>query len=403
MAIKHFEFNNQKLYIQGTPIDRLAQRVGSTPFYFYDRHLIGKRIAEIKDKLSKNFCLHYAVKANPMPALICFLSRLVDGFDVASAGELQLALDSGMAAENISFAGPGKTDAELRQAVAAGILVNVESLNEMYRISQIGLDANVQPRVALRLNPDFEMKQSGMKMGGGAKPFGIDSELLPSVVEVALKLGINIEGVHIFSGSQSLQASSIIHAQQQSVALLCKMKRYFTSDLKTINLGGGFGIPYFENDMEIDLDELSAGLNECGEKIKNEFQNSKIVLELGRFLVGEAGVYIAKVIDKKKSRGKTFLVLDGGMNHHLAASGNLGQVIKRNFPVVIANKAFLKEKEIVSIVGPLCTPLDTLGSDVEVSVCEIGDYVAIFQSGAYGLTASPQDFLGHPIIKEVLI
>lgn len=403
MKIKYFNLSTEKLEIRGKSIDNISYQVGSTPFYLYDRSIIAHKVDLLKSKLSKNISLHYAIKANPMPALVCFLSRIVDGFDVASSGELKVALDSGMSSSKISFAGPGKTQEELSQAIAAEVLINVESPNEMYRIFELSKKINVRPRIGLRINPHFEMKSSGMKMGGGAKPFGIDSESIPELINKMDSLGLSIEGLHLYPGSQSLNAEIIAQTQNQSIDFILGLKKYFKSPLKIINIGGGFGIPYFENEEELNLDLVIPNLNHLSEKIKNNFPEAEIVLELGRYLVGESGIYISRIIDKKISRGKTFLILDGGMNHHLAASGNLGQVIKKNFPIHIASRLQSKDKERVSVVGPLCTPLDQFATDIEIETCEVGDLVAVFQSGAYGLTSSPQDFLSHARIKEVLL
>ena len=403
MKIKYFNLSTEKLEIRGKPIDIISYQVGSTPFYIYDRTVIAHKVDIIKSKISKNISLHYAIKANPMPAVVCFLSRIVDGFDVASSGELKVALDSGMSASKISFAGPGKTLEELSQAIAAEVLINVESPNEVQRIFEISKKMKIKPRIALRINPHFEMKSSGMKMGGGAKPFGIDSESIPDLINKMNTLGLTIEGLHLYPGSQSLNAGIIAQTQNQSIDFIFELKKHFKNPLKVINIGGGFGIPYFENEEELNLDLILPNLNHLSEKIKNDFPEAEIVLELGRYLVGESGIYISRIVDKKISRGKTFIILDGGMNHHLAASGNLGQVIKKNFPIHIANRLQSKNKERVSVVGPLCTPLDQLATDIEIETCEVGDLVAIFQSGAYGLTSSPQDFLSHSRIKEVLI
>lgn len=389
--------------LQDIPINQLAERVGSTPFYVYDRSAIKSRVSELRQQLSQDISIHYAIKANPMPALICFIADLVDGFDVASAYELAAALNSGKAANSISFAGPGKTDTEIRQALAAQVLLHVESKRELQRVVNLSQSLSLKARISLRVNPEFSMKSSGMKMGGGPAAFGIDAEEIPEVVKLSQQLGVSVEGLHFFSGSQILNAATLIENFEKTTQSLIQMKNLFSTELTSLSIGGGFGIPYSLQDQALNIQAVAKALNQQASKLKQNFPKAKLIIELGRYLVGEAGAFVAKVVDKKNSRGKTFVILDGGMNYHLAASGNLGQVIKRNYPMINASKTAASNREIVNVVGPLCTPLDTLATDMELAFVDIGDLIVIFQSGAYGLTASPQDFLSHEKIKEVLI
>jgi diaminopimelate decarboxylase len=391
------------LTINGVKADQLARRVGRTPFYAYDRSALDRRVAQLRLALPAGIHVHYAIKANPMPAVVQHLSRLVDGLDVASAGEMQVALDTGIGAEHISFAGPGKTDAELAQAVAAGVTVNIESERELDVLATCGSDTGTQPCFALRVNPDFELKSSGMKMGGGPKQFGIDAERIPALLTRAKTMDVRFVGLHIFSGSQNLRAEAIVEAQQKSVELALRLAEQAPSPLRVLNIGGGFGIPYFPGDMPLDLAPIGEILAALQSRLNASLPEAQLVLELGRYLVGEAGVYICKVIDRKISRGEVFLVTDGGLHHHLAASGNFGQVIRKNYPVVIATRIVGQEREIANVVGPLCTPLDLLGARMDLAKAGPGDLVAVLQSGAYGLTASPTAFLGHPAPTEVLV
>lgn len=391
------------LHIGGIALPRLALRVGSTPFYAYDRQMIADRVAALRSHLPKEAVLHYSIKANPMPAVVQHLSRLVDGFDVASGGELSVALDAGMAPECISFTGPGKTVAELESAVAADIVIHAESERELHTVAGIGARLGSQPRVMLRVNPDFELKSSGMKMGGGAKPFGIDAETVPELLRSIATLGVRFEGFHIFSGSQNLRADAVIEEKSRIVELAIRLAETSPVPVSRVNLGGGFGIPYFPGDTPLDVPHIGEHLHLCVEQLKEKIPDVKTVIELGRYLVGEAGVYVTRIVERKSSRGKVFLVTDGGLNHHLPASGNFGQVIRRNFPVAIGNRMHGIEREVVSIVGPLCTPLDLLADQVELPVAGVGDLVVVFQSGAYGLSASPVHFLSHPLPREVLV
>jgi diaminopimelate decarboxylase len=391
------------LHVGGVPLDRLAQRVGATPFYAYDRKVVSDRVRQLRDCLPDGVRLHYSVKANPMPALVQHLAALVDGLDVASGGELKIALDAGVAPACISFAGPGKSDAELAQAVAAGVHVHAESERELRTLARIGRELGIDPLVVIRVNPDFELKGSGMRMGGGAKQFGIDAEQMQQVLALTRELGLDVLGFHIFSGSQSLKADAIIEAQQQTFALAQRLAQWATQPVRVLNIGGGFGIPYFPGEAALDLAPIAAHLRQSLPSLQAALPQAEVSIELGRYLVGEAGVYVARVVDRKVSRRQVFLVTDGGLHHHLAASGNFGQVIRKNYPVAIGNRMGAADTEVASVVGPLCTPLDLLADKMELPRADVGDLVVVFQSGAYGPSASPSAFLGHPSAREVLV
>ena len=403
-----FRVVDGQLRVGGLSVTRLAERVGQTPFYAYDRALLRERVATLRQVLPASVKLHYAMKANPFAPVVCFMAGLVDGIDVASAGELQVALNAGAPAAEISFAGPGKKAAELRQAVAAGVLVNVESLREVELLDSIGNELGATPRVAVRVNPDFELKGSGMKMGGGPKQFGVDVEVVPELLRRVAAAGLAFEGFHLFAGSQNLRAESICEAQQKSYELALRLAAQATQAVRFLNLGGGFGIPYFPGERRLDLRPIGDNLAQIVERAGRELPQASLVIELGRYLVGEAGVYVARIIDRKVSRGQVFLVTDGGLHHHLSASGNFGQVIRKNYPVTISpwagrRAADAGATEVASVVGPLCTPLDLLADRMQLPVAQAGDLAVVFQSGAYGASASPQAFLGHPACAEILV
>jgi diaminopimelate decarboxylase len=390
------------LQVGGIPLTRLAERVGQTPFYAYDRFALDRRVDKVRAILPAGMRLHYSMKANPMPALVQHMAGLVDGIDVASGGELKVALDAGMDPHRISFAGPGKSAAELRQALAAGVTVNVESPRELAALAQAGHAIGATPRVVLRINPDFELKSSGMKMGGGAKQFGIDAETVPAVIRQARDLGLQVLGFHIFAGSQSLKAEAIIEAQSKSFELALQLADLVHDPIHQVNVGGAFGIPYFPGEVALDLAPIGAHLSSWNERLTKEIPGAHAAIELGRYLVGEAGIYVTRVIDRKESRGQVFLVCDGGLHHHLAASGNFGQVIRKNYPVAVGNRMDGTSGS-ASAVGPLCTPLDVLADRMELGHAQEGDLIVVFQSGAYGMSASPSAFLGHPAAVEVLV
>lgn len=398
-----FPVMDGELVVGGQRLSRLAQRVGQTPFYAYDRSLMRARVAELRAVLPAAVRLHYAMKANPMPALVAFMRELVDGVDLASGGELKVALDAEVDPVHVSFAGPGKREAELWQAVAAGVLLNVESARELAVLKAASDALGLPARVAVRVNPDFELKSSGMKMGGGAKPFGVDEAQVPGLLAEIGKTGLAFEGFHVYAGSQNLHATSICEAQQKTMDLAVRLSRFAPGPVKSLNLGGGFGIPYFPGEQRLKLGPIGKNLEDLVARTQAELPEATLVLELGRYLVAEAGVYVARVLDRKVSQGQVFLVTDGGMHHHLAASGNFGQVVRKNYPVTIGNRMNQPDMETASVVGPLCTPLDLLADKMQLPVAQVGDLVVVYQSGAYGASASPQAFLGHPPCVEVLV
>ena len=400
--IDAFEVIDGRLAPGGVPIDRLAARVGRTPFYAYDRRALGARVAALRAALPPAVHLHYAIKANPMPAVVQHLATLTDGLDVASAGEMGVALDTGVAPERISFAGPGKSAAEIRQAVAAGVVTTVESARQLDQALEAGDALGVRPRIALRVNPDFELKSAGMKMGGGPKPFGVDVGIALDLLARLRSAGAALSGFHIFAGSQNLRPAAIVEAQQKSVELGCRLADAWGGPIDWLNIGGGLGVPYFPGETELDLSPIAEALGPLSDHVGATL-GAPLVIELGRYLVATAGVYVCRIVDRKVSGGRTFLVTDGGLHHQLAASGNFGQVIRKNYPVAIANRIGEPLDEPASVVGPLCTPLDILADRMPLARADVGDLVAVFQSGAYGLTASPTAFLGHPTPAEVLV
>ncbi|WP_202419866.1 pyridoxal-dependent decarboxylase, exosortase A system-associated [Pseudoduganella guangdongensis] len=398
-----FAVEDDCLLIGGIPLPRLAQRVGQTPFYVYSRAAMTARVAELRAALPAEVHLHYAMKANPMPAVVQHMATLVDGLDVASGGELRVALDTVMDPALISFAGPGKGEAELSCAIAAGIVLNLESEGEMERAAVLGQRLGIVPKVNVRVNPDFELKSSGMKMGGGPKQFGVDAEKVPAMLARIGQLGLDFHGFHIFSGSQNLKVAALQEAHEKTFALALRLAEAAPRAPRILNIGGGFGIPYFPGEERLDLAAVGANLARILDEVRPRLQGAQVVIELGRYLVGEAGAYVCRVVDRKESRGQVFLVTDGGLHHHLSASGNFGQVIRKNYPVVIGTKVAGGPRELASVVGPLCTPLDLLADQMELGQAQAGDLVVVLQSGAYGATASPAAFLSHPAALEVFV
>lgn len=402
----YWKSQNGELFIGGMPVSAIVGRHG-TPIFIYDRSTLERKYSLLRRALPERFSIFYSVKANPNPALLEFFLERACGLEIASAGEFQLARKAGCAPENVIFAGPGKTESELELVLASGIgEIHAESTRELGRISTLSKKLGVRARVALRVNPTEDAQGGAIQMGGKPSPFGVDEENLePLFHRIANDRQLVFQGIHLFVGTQILDHHVLMAQYKRGVDIAKRAAVALDLPIHTLDFGGGLGIPYFPGESELDVDELQLSLGALIEEVKGEacFANTRFIVEPGRFLVGEAGIYVTRVNDIKSSRGKTYLILDGGMNHHLAASGNLGQVIKRNFPIAVLNRFEAPATELFDIVGPLCTPLDTLGRGVKLPQVQVGDLVGIFQSGAYARTASPLSFLSHRTPAEVWV
>ena len=381
----------------------LVKEAGRTPLFVYSRDMMAQRAARLRDVMPDRLWINYAIKANSFPPLLAHMTNLVDGFDIASGGELGFALAAGMDPSRISFAGPGKRDEELAAAIQAGVTLNLESEAEAHRAIAIGSQLGIRPRLAIRVNPDFELRGSGMKMGGGAKPFGMDADRVPALARELVQADCEWQGLHIYSGSQSLDAEAIIEAQVNVLALADRIAREGGVPIPKLNMGGGFGIPYFAGDTPLNIAAIGAALAEACDNLPPTLAQSELHIELGRYLVGEAGVYLTRIVDRKESHGETFLITDGGLHHQLAASGNFGTVVRRNYPLAVASRFDASADEIANVVGCLCTPLYRLADKAHLPRAEAGDLVAVFCAGAYGASASPSAFLGQGPAAEILV
>lgn len=399
--IEAFEQVDGELAIGGHTISRLATRLGRTPYFAYSRAAIERRVAQLRAILPPALQLHYAIKANPMPAVVQLLAGLTDGLDVASAREMQVALETGMPATRVSFAGPGKTATEIEQAVAAGVTLNLESASQLTHALSAGMRLGLAPRLAIRVNPGFELKGASMRMAGGPRAFGMDEAQVPAVAAQIEAAGLQVSGLHVYTGSQSLNAAALIEAQRQTVVLAERLTAGMVRGIGSLNIGGGFGVPYFPDEKPLDLAPIGEHLHALAERAQ-QTMGVPLVIELGRYLVAEAGIYVCRIIERKHSQGQVFLITDGGLHHHLAASGNFGQVIRKNYPVAIGNRLRDPSRAVQSVVGPLCTPLDVLAERMSLAPAQAGDLVVVFQSGAYGPSASPSAFLSHLPAAETL-
>lgn len=398
-----FEPIDGELAISGHKASELVDKAGRTPLFVYSKERIERRIAHLRAAMPEGLKVNYAIKANPFAPLLDFIGPLVDGLDIASGGELELIRNIGIDTSRVSFAGPGKRDDELEAAISAGVTLNLESENEARRALAIGERLGVTPRLAIRVNPDFELKGSGMKMGGGAKPFGVDAARVPALAREIVDAGCEWRGLHIFTGSQALSADAVIEAQENIVDLALRLVDEANVPLPKLNMGGGFGIPYFHGDEPLNLVAVGEALGNLFNKHRQDIAGTELFIELGRYIVGEAGVYLTRIVDRKQSHGETYLVTDGGLHHQLAASGNFGTVVRRNYPLAIASHFDAEPVEVANVVGCLCTPLDRLADKAHLPRAEVGDLVAVFCAGAYGATASPSAFLGQGPAAEMLV
>lgn len=395
-----------QLLAGGMTVSSLAAR-HRTPVFIYDRDVAERKYSDLRNALPAKFAISYSVKANPNPAFLRFFLEKGCGLEIASAGEFEQARKAGCPPQRIVFAGPGKTETELELVIRQGIgEIHAESELEIERISIISKAFGRRTRVALRINPNYEGGGGAMRMGGKSAPFGVDEEQMdPLLRRIGKDPQLDFCGIHLFVGTQILDAKLLLVQYQKALEIARRASALVGAPIRTLDFGGGLGIPYFIGDSELDLVRLGEHLQKLVTSVEEErcFAGTKFMVEPGRFLVGEAGVYVARINDMKTSRGRQYLILDGGMNHHLAASGNLGQVIKRNYPMAILNRLNAPATETVDVVGPLCTPLDTLGRGVQLPPAEVGDLIGVFQSGAYARTASPLGFLSHPTPPEVWV
>ncbi len=392
-----------ELAVGGVTVSALVAQAGDTPLFVYSSGHLRNRVAALRAAMPPRLAIHYAMKGNPYAPVLRLMNDLVDGFDVASGGELELALAAGVETREISFAGPGKRDRELERAISLGVTLNCESEGEVERSLALAGKLGIVPRLAVRVNPDFDLKGSGMKMGGGAKQFGVDAERVPALVKRIIAAGAEFRGYHIYAGSQALKAAAIIEMQMQTLALVAQLTETTGVTPPHVNLGGGFGIAYFPGDEAVDIVAVGAALGAGLDALPPSLADTHFCIELGRYLVGEAGVYLTRIVDRKISHDEIFLITDGGLHHQLAASGNFGTVIRRNYPVAIATQFDAEPDEVATIVGCLCTPLDKLSDQAYLPTADVGDLVAIFCAGAYGASASPANFLGQGPALEMLV
>ncbi len=386
-------------------LEELAAEYG-TPCYVYDRSILERQYKRLRHALPEPVEIYYSIKANPHPSIVNVFVEQGAGCEIASGGEYVLARRAGAAAERIVFAGPGKGRDEIEFVVSRGIgEIHLEGFDEVELLDEITRLLDVPVNVSIRINPSAA-SGGGLLMGGQPTAFGFEEESLDDAVRAVMGCShMRLRGVHLYTGTQILSAEILLKHWQHAIELAKHTSALSGQPIATIDLGGGLGIPYFAHEKELDLDVLGEGTRALVAEAhaSASLSHARFVVEPGRFLSGPAGIYVARVRSVKMCRGTTFVVLDGGMNHNLAASGNLGQVVRRDYPIVNLSRSRTDTEEQVVIVGPLCTPIDTLGRKVMLPRPQRGDLLGILQSGAYGLSASPVRFLSHATPAEILV
>ena len=379
----------------------LLARAGDTPFYAIDRAAVDERIAALRVQLPDTLQLCFAVKANPLPALLQHLATRLDGADISSAGELACARAAGFSAGHIGFTGPGKRDSELSAATEAGVRICAESNGEIERIAAHCARLGRTARVALRANPAFAISGSRVRMSGDSF-FGIASEDLPDAIALLRSHGLPFAGLHYYCASRLLDATEIValhdHCTGEALAICARAG----VALPWLNLGGGFGVPVAADERALDFAPVAENLHALDARLRAAHPDARLALEPGRYLVAEAGHYVCRVIDRKSVRGRTWLIVDGGAHQHLQATLQPDRLQPANFPMTLHPQAATDEREVVSIAGPLCAPFDVLARDIELPRARPGDLLVVHCSGAYGASASPVNFLGHPPPAELL-
>jgi len=390
--------------ITSAAFHELAESYG-TPFFLYDADAIKQRIIVVRETLEHLVKVFYAVKANPNLELLRAVRGVADGLDISSGGELEQASLAGFDMASLSFAGPAKTTAELTTSIVRGVgCISIESMRELTECVDVAKKVGIKANVVLRVNPQLLNRSFGMKMGGRPIQFGIDEEELSGALQEVLvnSQHLNFQGIHLYAGSQCFEPAGVVEGVENTFRIAREIETTTSLTCTTINLGGGFGVSHGETDHEMDIDALAVDLLPI---LRSFHRSSKatraIVFELGRFLTANAGIYIARVISSKKSRGKTFFMVDGGLHHHLAAAGTFGAALRSNY--MLRNLSRPDAPKVRCIVaGPSCNPTDLLAIDVELSKPEHGDLIAVLKAGSYGFTASPLLFLGRPTPAELV-
>lgn len=392
-----------QLAIGGVVAEDIVAEAGGTPVFAYDNNIVGSQIAQLKAAMPDGLAIYYSVSANPYEELLRFLGRYVDGFRIVSRGELDRLKKAELAGIPMTFAGPGKRDDELDAGIAAGAVISVESEGEAMRAILSGERIGKRPRLAVRVNPPFTMEDGKVSMGARPSPFGVDAARVPALVEGLIEAGVDWRGLHVFTAAQCLDDSALIEAHKAILVCAGEIAEALNAPIPELNLGGGFDVPCFDGEQPLDIYRLSKALHETLRDGPELLATTRLSLELGRWLVAEAGVYLTRILDRTQSCGETFLTTDGGGHHLLRATGCLLERGRGNYPIAVASRFEAPRDEQVTVTGCLATPNDVLGSEVMLPHAEPGDLIAVFTAGAYGLTASPQAWESRPHAREILV
>ena len=378
------------------------------PFYCYDAQMIRDRYRLLRDGLPGAAEIYYSAKANPSLSVLRLFQAEGAGAEVSSLSEYRLARQAGMHPDRILVVGPGKSDREIGEAVGDGVqLIVAESLAECHRISAAASLAGRRQRVALRINPSFSVSDVRHKMSGVASQFGIDDAQIGAVAPVVDSLpGVDLVGIQVYLGARVLDHADIVATIAQTLKLGDQFGALIGRPLGVVDVGGGFGIPLFEGEPELQIVPLLDQLNRLITAHCAARPGLRVFFEIGRYLVAPAGVFVTRVRDTKACKGKRFAICDGGANMHCSAAG-YGNPERRNWPIRrVGGRGDAEEdgtREEVTVAGPLCTPIDTLAVDALLPRLRPGDLLRIDQSGAYGPTHSPVYFLGHGFPAELML
>jgi diaminopimelate decarboxylase len=392
-----------QLLIGGSSAEELVEEAGGTPLFAYDNNIVGSQIARLRAAMPDGLAVYYSVTANPYEPLLNFVGRYVEGFRIVSRGELERLKRAELAGIPMTFAGPGKRDDEIEAGIAAGATISVESEGEARRAILAGEKLGIRPRIAVRVNPPFAIEGGKITMGARPSPFGVDAERVPALVQGLIEAGVDWRGLHIFAGVQCLDDAVLIDAHRAIVSCAGEIANVLQMPIPELNLGGGFDVPCFDGEQPLDVYRLAAALHETVCAAPELLATTRLSLELGRWLVAEAGVYLTRVIDRTESCGKTFLTTDGGGHHLLRATGCLLERGHGNHPIAVASRFDAPRDEQVTVTGCLATPNDVFGDEIMLPHAEPGDLIAIFAAGAYGLSASPQNWESRPTAREMLV
>jgi diaminopimelate decarboxylase len=377
-----------------------------TPTYVYDGDWLLENLRALREALHPELEVFFSLKSNPNRGVYDVLHSAGARAEVSSLAELRTVLEAGTEPADIVFLGPGKSPREIEACVEAGIYAIVcESFSELDQIERAARERDVRQRVLLRVNPALSIAGSRLTMGGKPRQFGIDEA---AVLEAGPKLAglahADVAGVHVYLGTRILDAEVVVKNTRYILDLADRIAEATNIRLDAVDIGGGLGVPYFENESELDVAALAKDLNPLLDEFASTHPGTRLIMESGRFLTAPGGTYLMRVRHTKQSMGEDFAVADGGTHHHMAAVG-IGSFVKRNFPIeLLSREAEAGEPTGPwNIAGPLCTPNDTIAKGVVLPRLEPGDLVGVRSSGAYGPSASPVYFLSHGYPAEVLV